>query len=167
MVGLGYSAGASSLSVARVAYARDPIVRGMVLMSGTPTVVNNPNNPGEFRRVAANAGCAPRGAATITATTTTTTTNNTADSTAASTTAQAEASNGSDSALDGAQQARLELECMKRVDAQELARAISNRTLNPIGSPAGGAPRIDDVLVFAPSEVSRRVQTGLVADIVS
>ncbi len=165
MVALGYSAGASSLGVARVAHAREPIVRGMVLMSGTPSVVNIPNNPGEFRRVAANAGCVPRRSAVGT-TTTAAAAGGAAESAGALATAEAHPGNGSDSTLDGAQQAQLELECMKRVDAQQLMRAVSNRTLNLVGAPAGGSPRIDDVVVFEPWEVKRRVEAGLVADTV-
>ncbi len=56
MVPLGYSAGASSLGVARVAHTRPPIVRGMLLMSGTPTVINIPTNTGSSGRVDTNAG---------------------------------------------------------------------------------------------------------------
>jgi hypothetical protein len=179
MVALGCSAGASSLGAARLARARQPIVRGMVLMSGTPVVVNVPNNPGEFRRVAANAGCEPRRSAAKTTSTTTAAAagaagaddgaradDGAAESAGALTTAGALTGNGSDSALDDAQQARLELECMKRVDAQQLIRAISNPTLNLVGAPAGDSPPIDDELVFAPSELERRLKAGLEADIV-
>ncbi len=67
---------------------------------------------------------------------------------------------------DAQADARRELECMKRVDARRLASAVSNATLNEFVAPSGGFPRIDNVLVFPPSELLRRAQVGQIARIV-
>ncbi len=63
MVALGHSAGSTAIGTQLFAHARDPIVRGAILMSGPVEYASQPSNPAEFRRVAANAGCADAPAA--------------------------------------------------------------------------------------------------------
>lgn len=60
-----------------------------------------------------------------------------------------------------------ELECMKRVDAEELQLAISNHTLNLFGSPYGGWPMVDNITVFTNEEYEKKGSKGEFAHLVS
>jgi carboxylesterase type B len=42
-----------------------------------------------------------------------------------------------------------ELKCMMTIDAERLKHAISNRTFNYFGTPAGGTPMVDNVTMFS------------------
>jgi carboxylesterase type B len=170
IVGVGYSAGGASLATALVAYAHDPIVQAAVLMSGTAPLAGGSSDSREFRRVAANAGCSsPLGDSTSTAAAAAATT---ATATTAATSSAAHASGGNNAtptvgrSEDDLARDRRELECMKRVDARQLMRAISNETTNVFGAPRGGYPRYDDVILFTPQELTRRMQEGRFARVV-
>lgn len=67
---------------------------------------------------------------------------------------------------DAADRAR-ELHCMRGIDADRLRRAISNTTLNPFGSPPGGAPMVDDEILFTVQEYDARGREGRFAQVVS
>lgn len=60
-----------------------------------------------------------------------------------------------------------ELECMRMVDATKLQHAISNKTLNEVGSPHGGMPMADEVVMFTPEDARRRSEAGQFARLVS
>jgi carboxylesterase type B len=60
-----------------------------------------------------------------------------------------------------------ELECMTEVDAVSLKLAISNKTFNYFGSPAGGAPMVDNSTLFSLAEYATRGNSGQFARIVS
>jgi hypothetical protein len=59
-----------------------------------------------------------------------------------------------------------ELQCMKTISADVLGRAISNKTLNAIGSPHGGWPMVDNVTVLTNEEYARRGEVGEFAQVV-
>lgn len=60
-----------------------------------------------------------------------------------------------------------ELECMRRVDAEQLQHAISNQTFNLFGSPYGGWPMVDNTTVFTNEEYERKGRAGEFAHVVS
>lgn len=65
------------------------------------------------------------------------------------------------------QDRKKELERMRMVDAAKLQHAISNKTLNEVGSPHGGMPMADDVVMFTPEDARRRSEAGKFARLVS
>ncbi len=152
--------------MALLAYVRDPIVRGAILMSG-PANLTGAGGYSQFRRVAVNAGCAASAAAAAAAATSTVAMTGT---TAVAASAPAlNSSGGVDaSAAAGAptEDERRVLECMRSLDARQLVRAMPALTVSDFTA-APGLPRYDDTLVFPPSEISRRVHAGQFARIVS
>ncbi|KLO83622.1 esterase [Fusarium fujikuroi] len=58
-----------------------------------------------------------------------------------------------------------ELACMRQIDAYRLKHAISNKTVNYFGSPAGGSPMIDNVTLFTLTEYAYRGQKGKFAKV--
>lgn len=60
-----------------------------------------------------------------------------------------------------------ELECMRWIDAERLQRAVSNETFNLFGSPAGGTPMVDNVVIFSDAEYIHRGRMGEFAKVVS
>jgi hypothetical protein len=55
---------------------------------------------------------------------------------------------------------------MSKTPAKTLKHAISNKTLNPFGAPAGGNPMVDNLTLFSAEEYARRGATGQFARIV-
>ncbi len=171
IVGVGSSSGSTTLATMLLAFVDDPVINGAILMSGPVTLAGSPSDSSEFRRVAAIAGCSSLGAAAtnnsssdVESTNTTTTTTNTTTATTTTNTTNTTSAGGSDDME--LERDRRELECMKRVDAQQLARAVSNATLNQMGAPRGGYPRFDNVLVFPLPELMKRAQEGRFARVV-
>ena len=61
---------------------------------------------------------------------------------------------------------RERMACMKKVDAERIHRAISNRTLNDLSSPSGGTPGIDNITAFSAGELVARGRAGRFAKLV-
>lgn len=59
-----------------------------------------------------------------------------------------------------------DLECMRRVSAGTLQRAVSNATFNRFGAPSGGGPVVDNVTHFSVQEYLRRGEEGRFARVV-
>ncbi|KAL2129923.1 hypothetical protein VTI74DRAFT_7140 [Chaetomium olivicolor] len=53
-----------------------------------------------------------------------------------------------------------DLECMRKVPAETLHRAVSNETFNRFGAPSGGGPIADNVTHFTVQEYLRRGEEG-------
>ena len=63
--------------------------------------------------------------------------------------------------------ATTELNCMKKVPADDLRSAISNSTWNSFGVVSGGTPVIDNTTLFSAEEYMRRGEAGEFARIAS
>lgn len=60
-----------------------------------------------------------------------------------------------------------EEQCMLKVPAARLRAGISNMTVNPVGVPNGGSPKVDNVSVFSVEEYYARAERGDFAKLVS
>ena len=61
---------------------------------------------------------------------------------------------------------RERMACMKKVDAERIHRAVSNKILNNFGSPSGGMPGVDNITAFSVEELVARGRAGRFAKLV-
>jgi carboxylesterase type B len=60
-----------------------------------------------------------------------------------------------------------EFNCMMGLPAEALIKGVSNMTVNPIGSPNGGSPFVDNTTVFSVQDYIAKAEAGDFAKIVS
>lgn len=59
-----------------------------------------------------------------------------------------------------------EIECMMSLSAEKIMSGITNMTVNPIGTPNGGSPFVDNVTVWSVEDYQRLAEEGQFAKLV-